>query len=118
MLAKPDYIEFGDGGRPEKMYCKVCGEVIADLQYKPKGDFVVERFTRTPSYAELKMQMQDGSKHITNGCSTCIRRAMKDVPLMQKMYQADIPFAMPYEETTPRTVSSFVTAAFHSRGLT
>lgn len=117
MLAKPDYIVFGDNGRPEEMYCKVCGTVIAQLEYKPKGDVVVERFTRTPNYAELKMKMQDGSKHITNGCSVCVRRAMKDEKLMQAMYEADIPLAMPYE-TEPRTVAGFVTAAFHSRGMT
>jgi hypothetical protein len=67
----------------EELFCKVCGSAIGGMTSQVKGrrfesatktwieEHVLE-FRRFHNYAELKMQFEDGSYHVTNGCRTCL----------------------------------------------
>lgn len=127
LLQKPDYIEYDDDGSIKVIYCKVCGTVIAQWTIKDRGETVIidgkardvvkEKFTRLPNYAELKMQMVDGRAHVTNGCIDDIQRAAVSLELMQAMYEADIPYAMPGDKFNKATVKNLSSLALHSKGL-
>lgn len=98
LLAKPDYVLYDAESRIQSLYCKVCALEIGGGS----------PFSRNEDYAELKMVMTNGSTHITCACKFDAKRAMSDVALMQAMYEADIPFAMPYEAAAPRQVAGAV----------
>jgi hypothetical protein len=106
LLAKPDYVLYDGESRLQLLYCKVCGVEIGGGS----------PFSRNEDYAELKMVMTNGSTHITCACKVDAKRAMKDVALMQAMYEADIPFAMPYEANAPREVAGAVSLTLGAGG--
>jgi hypothetical protein len=115
LLAKPDYMEYDNHGSIKAIFCKVCGAQIA-------GQFVddmrIQRFRRFANYGEVKMSFKGGTHHISNGCHDDIKRAMApNVPLLQAMYEADIPLAMPYEANNPRTVLGVVGFTLEAKGL-
>ena len=105
-LKRPNYISQTDAGGIAAIYCKVCGKQIAG-------------FKRNDDYGEVKLEMTGNTLHVTNGCQECIKRVVhqNDLATMQAMYQADIPYAMPYEAQHPRKVIKAVEAAYHARGI-
>jgi hypothetical protein len=106
LLAKPDYVLYDAENRIQTLYCKVCGIEIGGGS----------PFTRYDNYAELKMVMTNNSTHITCACKTDAKIAMHSMALMQAMYEADIPFAMPYEIGKEREVAGSVRLTLDSRG--
>lgn len=90
-LRKPDYVK----KRPvteeiEEIFCKGCGDVIANLSERPFGDGSRTRltFTRLPNYAEVKFRCEDGHFHVTNGCQKCVNMSM-NLKYAQGFLEAD-----------------------------
>lgn len=99
LLKAPDFIT-KDGNELTEIKCKVCGERIAGMVDRAKGDpkidrqgnrvqAYVQRFTRFHNFAELKMSMSDGSMHVTTGCSKCLQASLTPA-MLKAMMVADI----------------------------
>lgn len=81
-VQRPNYVMFGPNQELEELFCKICGTAIGGMHQALKGKRLnkqgvwieehVVRFRRFHNYAELKMEFQDGSAHVTNGCKTCL----------------------------------------------
>lgn len=89
-----DFIEYDTDGSIKKMFCKICGTPIAGTVYRPKGsglkiDQLVEKFIRFPVYAEMKMECNDGSYHVTHGCKDCIT-TMQPIKVLRELYISDM----------------------------
>lgn len=99
-VLRPNYVIFGPGNRIEELFCKVCGSAIAGMQSTIKGrrldpatkqwieEHVLE-FRRFHNYAELKMQFEDGSYHVTNGCKTCLSGTLP-IEKLHELHIADM----------------------------
>lgn len=101
-IAKPDFVE-KQGTELVGLYCKRCGEKIAGITERAKGDpkigrfgerieTKVERFSRFGNFTELKMVMQDGARHafhITTGCNKCLTPSLSMAEL-QELHDTDI----------------------------
>lgn len=99
-LAKPDYVKFKRRELVE-VACKGCGTPIRTMA--PDTDFgterragnrivVQERLTMIclNNYRELLLEMNDGSKHVTNACADCAMKALTDDGLRDALYAADL----------------------------
>lgn len=76
MLKCGDNIVYGSRGELQTMYCKVCGDKIADTQMRPTraGNDAPKapKFTRLNNYGEAKIKTNYGAFHVTAGCRSCI----------------------------------------------
>lgn len=82
-LKRPNYALMDSRGRISALFCKGCGCVIGSMQ----GG----RFVRREVYAETTILFEDGSRHVVNGCYTCLKT--RDTPKsLQELYAADIAF--------------------------
>lgn len=82
----------------EAISCKLCGTVIAERMERPIGyeigrsgqtvKVVAREFVRFPIYTEIKIAFDDGSYHVTHGCSNCIVSALPPAVLAE-LHQAD-----------------------------
>jgi hypothetical protein len=72
-------------GSIKELYCKVCGRLI--------GEAVGREFIRNDWFAEIKMRMDDGSFHISVGCSKCL--ADMPIPAMKELFDSDIAEVLP-----------------------
>jgi len=98
-VQRPDYVIFDSEGNIKEMFCKVCGDVIAAHEDRLKerkvgwGGKIIEvrqaRFTRKNNYCELKMEFQDGSAHVTNGCTKCLHPNLSTDQLYE-LHRADL----------------------------
>ena len=95
----PDFV-VKEGEELRELLCKVCGEPIAGMAERIKGDpklsrsgqmivTKVERFVRFSNFTELKMICKDGSFHITAGCSKCLVQTLNTEQLIELM-EADM----------------------------
>lgn len=81
-LIRPDYVENDKIGRMIRLFCKVCGVEIGEYR---RGNFI-----RHTNYAEMKIQFEDGTKHVTNMCTKCMGPVSRDKTLMIACHRADI----------------------------
>ena len=81
-LKAPMYLTFDRRGRISQILCKGCGCEIA--KQTPRG------FVRGTNYAELKMGFDDGSFHVTNLCSACVKDASRDAAFCASLHKADM----------------------------
>lgn len=93
MLKRPDFVTYDADGSLNRVYCKMCGVEIAGLVERPKGSgpknsIMVTKFIRFPNYAEIKMEFDDGSFHVTNGCNVCLHEELSANDLLD-LYLAD-----------------------------
>lgn len=97
-ISRKDYSHY-ERGKLTVLYCKVCGEAIARLGERfvdtspgPAGKIIekyTESFVRGPNYIEAKMVFNDGSGHITHGCTKCLSEDT-DLETLRDMYVADL----------------------------
>jgi len=78
----PDFVTRDDQDNITEIKCKVCGTVIMGRieRHKERPDgtkYIIEQLGPYYNYTEIKIGMQDGSAHVTNGCDKCLR---KDLP--------------------------------------
>lgn len=66
MLVRPNYVIQRLDGSVQEMYCKGCGEQIAAM--------IGRNLRYLDNYMEAKLQCDDGSCHVTNGCITCLMK--------------------------------------------
>lgn len=92
-IARYDYVKYEDPRTKTEiktMYCKACGRVIANMQYRPIGnDQEALTYTRLANYCEAKFRCEDGHFHVTNGCKRCLRMDM-DLEVADGMHDADL----------------------------
>jgi hypothetical protein len=50
---------------------------------------VVEGFMRNHLYCEMKIEFEDGSQHVTNGCKDCLV-GLKDAAILQELEECDM----------------------------
>lgn len=77
-----DFVRLAQDGTIERLYCKLCGTIIGEVQHqtigfreRPDGRLVeriLEGFYRNHMYMEVKISFEDGSAHVTNGCKKCL----------------------------------------------
>lgn len=89
-----NFIEYDSDGAIKRMFCKICGTAIAGTTYRPKGsglkiDQLVEKFIRFPVYAEMKLECNDGSFHVTHGCKDCIT-TMQPIAVLRELWRSDL----------------------------
>ena len=81
-LRMPDYIQFSKRGYIEAIYCKKCGTLIRSLiPDEDRREVTNQRGIQTirerlvmqslANYAEVQIEMEDGSVHVTNCCTSC-----------------------------------------------
>lgn len=99
-LKCPDYVQFDSFGNIEHIVCKLCGTTIAGMQDMEQGKeldkktktwikTVVRQFRRFPNYAEVKIEFEDGSAHVTNLCDRCAQENIEP-DILKAIYNADI----------------------------
>lgn len=82
----------------QSISCKLCGTVIAERMERIKGfetdragnrtKIISREFVRFPFYAEVKIAFDDGSSHVTHGCSKCLH--MNLTPgVLEELHRAD-----------------------------
>lgn len=105
----PDYIVRNAKGFVERVLCKCCGAVLQSLVVDDRqtmsqvvhGKVVVREVAvlcPTPEYAELRIEMWDGSSHITPLCKRCAA-ALKDKNTPD-VYEADV---KSWQSNAPKT---------------
>jgi len=88
----------------ERLHCKFCGVLIADMKARPMGripgpvegtfvDQYVMKFCRLPNYGEAKIACKAKKKgmfsaHVTNGCMDCLQKQFTKEEL-QECIKAD-----------------------------
>lgn len=100
MLARANFIEM-KAREIVKVYCSICGMLIRGLV--PDTDFGIQRTHRgrtvvqerlrlacNAEYREVLMEMDDGSKHVTNACSECAGKLIGDADLREAIYASDL----------------------------
>lgn len=102
-VKRPEFIVYNEDGSIKELYCKLCGSAIAGEREMSRGlkhakdgrqyEQLVMRFARFSNYVEAKMQFEDGSFHVTNGCTNCLTPNMGPDD-MKRLHEADIA-AMP-----------------------
>ena len=93
LLAKPECVEYDRNGRVSKIFCKICGCIIAHSLRRG-----LHRLSR---YAEVKIQFADGSHHVTNLCLDCVTRHRKNEDILLAIHEADI---LHFEKDLPSMV--------------
>ena len=93
MLKRPNYVEEVNGVI-QKLFCQVCGDQIAGVSASPIGsgpyaNKLSDSFKRFANYAEIKIEFDDGSMHVTNGCKKCLKMTMP-IEQANEIYQADL----------------------------
>jgi hypothetical protein len=97
-VQRPNYVLYGPNGELEELFCKVCGTAIGGMTEQVKGrrfehgQWIEERilrFRRFHNYVELKMDFQDGSAHVTNGCRNCLHEGLTS-DQMYELHLADM----------------------------
>lgn len=110
MLAKRKFAEYMPNGAIKWLYCKVCGAQIGRYEQDRKG------FVRNSMYAEVKIQFDDGSYHVTNGCKNCIKMSLAPDTL-QEMYEADCEDAPSCSSGKGRMAVQAVAVSYDQQGL-
>lgn len=112
-LARSDYVQFAADGTIDKIFCKMCGVVIASVEAIPigsgprAGKFVMH-FQRHPNYVDAKFVFDDGHFHVTNGCKNCINMSLTSEQL-EELHTADLGL-MPGVDATPDSTAIEVVA--------
>lgn len=98
-VQRPSYIILTRTGGLQEIFCKACGTSIGGVQETIKGRrregdgrWVEDRtsgFRRFSNYVEIKMQFEDGSFHVTNGCRNCLNDKLTPEQL-QELHHADM----------------------------
>lgn len=96
-----DYYKPGDPASDVVVFCKKCGCPL--VSYVPHERLRVNGMplavmAETNMYAELEIEFDDGSKHATPVCKTCIESISGDD--IEAMYAADM---ASWERTAPET---------------
>jgi hypothetical protein len=91
------YIKRKDG-KVHSIQCKMCGATIADTVERTIGFEVNRRgerirvvnrqLTYLPNYREIKIEFDDGSSHVTNGCANCLSEKLHP-SILDEMHHAD-----------------------------
>jgi len=102
-----DFARLTAEGALDRLHCKMCGRIIGETQQRTVGfkerpdgriiERIVESFTRNNLYMEVKIAFNDGSAHVTNGCSDCLSGNLGE-EILAELTQAD-------EEEQERPVS-------------
>jgi hypothetical protein len=99
-IKRPQYVVFNDFGQIESMFCKLCGSEIGSIKDLTQGrrfdkstkTWIEERirqFRRNSNYAEMKIEFDDGSCHVTNGCRRCMQSSL-DSDALNELHNADL----------------------------
>jgi hypothetical protein len=126
-LARPNYMCYHSNNEVKEIFCKLCGAQIAGERRvllntrkdKNTGKIIEEysvKFQRLPTYAELKMQFEDGSYHVTNGCSSCMQMHLHP-EVLQELYDADAEEMKPELNMPPRKAVKAVAIATDQKGI-
>jgi hypothetical protein len=104
-LVNWEYCKVSENGQIVEAHCKLCKSRIVgprawgDPQSRRAKDeantILIMQFVRIMEYnvyAELFLEMADGSAHLTTACRRCANRVLEHQPLdtLQAMYAADI----------------------------
>lgn len=95
----PNFIRRAEGSSEmQSISCKMCGTVIAERTERIKGfetdragnriKIVAREFVRFPHYAEIKIAFDDGSSHVTHGCSKCLYQGLS-LKVLEELHRAD-----------------------------
>jgi hypothetical protein len=95
----PDYVTKNEyTGAIEALQCKICGTTIADTVERIIGyemtrggqriKVVNRQFTRLPNYREVKIEFDDSSNHVTNGCDKCLSMNLHP-SVLAELHEAD-----------------------------
>lgn len=94
----PNFVRKAPSGALEALQCKLCGAVIADTIERVTGyevdrggnrvKIVNRQFTRFANFTEIKILFNDGSMHVTTGCSKCLNLNLRPA-VLDEMHQAD-----------------------------
>jgi hypothetical protein len=97
-VVAPKFIRRAETGEMDSIVCKLCGTVIAERMERPIGyetdragnrvKVVAREFVRYPLYTEIKIAMDDGSWHVTHGCSNCLHDHLP-LDVLQELHEAD-----------------------------
>lgn len=81
-VQRPRYVLQGPMGDILELFCKICGSAIAGKRTQVTGrrrtmtgewiEDHLQTFVRFNNYGEIKIEFEDGSFHVTNGCSQCL----------------------------------------------
>lgn len=98
-VKRPNYVTYGEDKSVEEIFCKVCGSPIAGMRARSAGrrltrdrqwvELVEIRFRRLSNYTDLKIQFEDGSYHVTNGCKNCLSENLT-IEQMTELHVADM----------------------------
>lgn len=99
-IKRPSYVTFTPNGEITELFCKVCGSQIGGIEDTVQGrsldkttnkwvERVVRQFRRFSGYTEMKMEFEDGSAHVTNGCNKCMTEHLNKDDLTA-IYNADL----------------------------
>lgn len=97
-------VKHDDRGNVRELFCKGCGAKIAGMvvsdqepQHVAMGDKLIAvtpvEFAHLTGYAEAIMEFDDGSAHVTNGCSKCVgevKRMDDPKPILDDWYVQDM----------------------------
>lgn len=82
----------------EAISCKICGTVIAEKMERIVGyemdragnrtKVISRQFVYLPTYTEIKITFDDGSNHVTNGCSICMHDKLRP-EVLEEIHRAD-----------------------------
>lgn len=95
----PNYVRKDpNSSETEAISCKICGTVIAEKMERTIGyetdragnriRVVARQFVYLPTYTEIKIVFEDGSDHVTNGCSNCMHDQLKP-EVLDEIHRAD-----------------------------
>lgn len=97
-VKRPKFAIYNHSGAVEELFCKLCGSSIAGYRASlDKGSSVdgqimgtrTVRFMRSSIYAEMKIEFEDGSFHVTSGCSNCLNPNLSKAHL-KELHVADM----------------------------
>lgn len=93
------YAKMERGGITE-LACSLCDAVIA--KWMPSGQQTIRRkgtqtfiqdpmvFSYLANYREVELEMDDGSKHVTNLCESCMPKLSNGDGLLEDLYASDL----------------------------
>ena len=117
-VKRPNFVRYGPKGELEELFCKVCGSAIGGMTEQVKGrrfennQWIEERilrFRRFHNYVEIKMEFQDGSAHVTNGCRNCLNEKltfdqMYELHIADMEMEGDLPHVKQTKRRAPKRV--------------
>jgi len=104
-LVNWNYCKVNENGQVEEAHCKLCKSRIVgprawgDPQARKAKDqtntVLIMQYVRVMEfnvYAELVLEMEDGSAHLTTACRRCANKLLQsqDTDVLQAMYAADL----------------------------